>query len=214
MSEKLLQIPFLPEVNSKTPIPAISQLLNTVPKYAVGFAPWSQFPEKPKVQFGIAHNGYAVLLKYEVQEAETLARYKQPNEPVYRDSAVEFFIAFDQNGYYNLEFNSLGTCLGGYGKERINRQDQAPALLKTIQYFTQKEDSVDGQSAWSLTLLIPVSIFRFDPITSLNGKKCRVNFYKCGDDLQKPQYLAWSNIDWPTPNFHLPQFFGDAEFMY
>ncbi len=213
MSEKILQIPFLPEVKSKTPIAEIDQLLDQLPKMKLNFAPWLQYDEKPLVQFSIAHNGFAVLLRYDVSETETLARFTQPNEPVYRDSAVEFFIGFDQNGYYNLEFNSLGTCLGGYGNNREHRTDQPAALLKTIQSFAKKPVVADGLSRWSLALLIPVSIFRFDPITSLSGKKCHVNFYKCGDDLQKPQYLAWNNIDWPTPNFHLPQFFGDAEFM-
>lgn len=213
MSEKSLQIPFLPEVKTNTSLTDISSLLDKQEKHAIGFVPWPQFDYKPAVQFSIAHNGYSVLLKYDVEETETLARFTQPNQPVYRDSAVEFFIAFDQNGYYNLEFNSLGTCLGGYGADRDHRTGQPAALLKTIQALPEKKPAVGVLSKWSLTLAIPVSVFRFDPITSLNGKKCRVNFYKCGDDLLKKQYLAWSNIDWPAPNFHLPQFFGDAEFL-
>ena len=213
MSEKILQIPFLPEVSSKTPIAEIDDMLEKQAQLSLAFVPWPQYDARPLVQFSIAHSNFAVLLRYSVRETETLARFTQPNEPVYRDSAVEFFIAFDQKGYYNLEFNSLGTCLGGFGQDRDHRTGQPAALLKTIQAFAKKPAPGDGLSLWSLTLLIPVNIFRFDPITSLSGKNCRVNFYKCGDDLQKPQYLAWNNIDWPTPNFHLPQFFGDAEFM-
>jgi len=213
MSDKSLQIAFLSKVNSNTSFTDISQLLDRQEKYSIGFVPWPQFDDKPSVQFAIAHDGYAILLKYYVEEAETLARFTQPNEPVYRDSCVEFFVAFDQNGYYNLEFNSFGTCLGGYGADRDHRTGQPAALLKTIRALPEKKASADGLSRWSLTLVIPVSVFRFDPITSLSGHKCRVNFYKCGDDLQKKQFLAWNNIDWPQPNFHLPQFFGEAEFL-
>jgi hypothetical protein len=213
MSEKPLQIPFLSEVKTNTSLTVISNLLDQLEKHTIGFVPWAQFDDNPKVEFSIAHDGYAVLLKYNVEETETLARFTQPNQPVYRDSAVEFFIAFDQSGYYNLEFNSLGTCLGGYGVDRDHRTGQPAALLKTIQALPEKKSADGTLSKWSLTLVIPVSVFRFDPITSLNGKKCRVNFYKCGDDLQKKQYLTWNNINWPTPNFHLPQFFGEAEFL-
>ena len=213
MSEKSLQIPFLPEVKTNTSLTDISQLLDKQKKHLINFVPWAQFDDKPKVEFSIAHDGYAVLLKYYVEETETLARFTQPNQPVYRDSCVEFFIAFDESGYYNLEFNSLGTCLGGHGADRDHREEQPAALLKTIQALPEKKSEDGALSKWSLTLVIPVSVFRFDPVTSLHEKKCRVNFYKCGDDLKKKQYLAWSNIDWPTPNFHLPQFFGEAEFL-
>ena len=129
MSEKLLQIPFLSQVRLDMPLTDISLLLDQQEKQVIGFVPWPQFDNKPKVQFAIAHSGYAVLLKYYVEETETLARYTQPNEPVYKDSCVEFFIAFDQNGYYNLEFNSMGTCLGGYGSDRNQRKGQPAALL-------------------------------------------------------------------------------------
>jgi hypothetical protein len=213
MSEKILKIPLLTNVKAETTLPDISRMLDKLNKETIGFVPWPKFPARPEVTFTIAHNNNAILLKYYVLEAETLARFKQPNDPVYRDSCVEFFIAFDNDGYYNLEFNSLGTCLGGYGKERGKSQVQPAALLRTIETYLQKTQN-DGQlSAWSLTLEIPVSVFSFDPVTSLHGKKCRVNFYKCGDDLEKPQFLAWSNIEWPEPNFHLPQFFGEAVFL-
>lgn len=48
---------------------------------------------------------------------EHRAAYRQCNEPVFKGSYVEFFIAVDDRGnYYNFEFNTLGTRLGSYGK--------------------------------------------------------------------------------------------------
>jgi len=37
------------------------------------------------------------------------------------------------------------------------------------------------------------------------------NFYKCADKLQHPHWLNWSPVDFPKPNFHLPQSFGVLE---
>src|SRR5579862_6878805 len=99
MSDNSLQIAFLSKVNSNTSLSDISQSLDQQEKHTIGFVPWPQFDDKPRVQFAIAHDGYAISIKYYVEETETLARFTQPNEPVYRDSCVEFFIAFDQSGY-------------------------------------------------------------------------------------------------------------------
>jgi hypothetical protein len=49
-------------------------------------------------------------------------------------------------------------------------------------------------------------------ITSLSDKKYRGNFYKCGDNLPRPHFLAWNNIQSEEPNFHLSAFFGDLLF--
>ncbi|WP_350005689.1 carbohydrate-binding family 9-like protein, partial [Phocaeicola dorei] len=46
----------------------------------------------------------------------------------------------------------------------------------------------------------------------LDGMVVRANFYKCGDELQKPHFLSWSPIKIEKPDFHRPDFFGLLEF--
>ncbi len=46
---------------------------------------------------------------------------------------------------------------------------------------------------------------------SWDGIKAKANVYKCGDNLSKPHFLSWNPIHHPTPNFHLPEFFGTLE---
>jgi hypothetical protein len=41
------------------------------------------------------------------------------------------------------------------------------------------------------------------------GMILRANFYKCGDNTAQPHYIAWNAVNHPTPNFHLPQYFGE-----
>jgi hypothetical protein len=70
----------------------------------------------------------------------------------------------------------------------------------------------DDDIQWELTAAIPVSSFVHSSISSLQGAGCNANFYKCGDLLSDPHFVAWSNIESAAPNFHLPEYFGSVEF--
>ena len=219
MIEKSLHIHRLPGVSQSTPVGCIVTLLDRQKSIPINIEPWPEYPEYydvPKVSFRIAHGNDCIFIKYDVEEHEVLARYRKTNDPVYKDSCVEFFIAFgDDRAYYNLEFNRLGTCLGGFGIERENRASLPADSLETIRYersILQTKGGPEPTINWTLMLVIPVQIFRFHQLDPLKGKHCRVNFYKCGDDLTQPHYLAWNNIKAPKPDFHQPGFFGAAEF--
>jgi hypothetical protein len=211
-----LIVPFLGVGNKKFSFHEIASSLSGR-DHGIVYTPWREFSDKPQVTFSIAHNGTHIFIKYDVTEKEVLARYRHINDPVYKDSCVEFFIAFDDDpAYYNIEFNRLGTCLGRYGTERENRAELPVSLLKTIKYErTLQQVEINGEPAinWTLTVAVPVDIFYHHKLRTIQGRDCRMNFYKCGDDLSHPHYLAWNNIDWPEPNFHLPKFFGKVEFM-
>ncbi|MHA4808430.1 carbohydrate-binding family 9-like protein [Flavitalea flava] len=71
----------------------------------------------------------------------------------------------------------------------------------------------DKSIDWSLTLKIPLQVFKYDKINALTGTKARANFYKCGDECIAPHYLTWNNILAPEPNFHQPGDFGELSFL-
>jgi len=219
MSENSLYISRLPGVNQNTPVRNIVTLLEKERSNKINIQPWPVYPEYydlPKVSFKIAHGNDCIFIKYDVEEHEVLARYRNTNDPVYKDSCVEFFIAFNnENSYYNLEFNRLGTCLGGFGAFGETRTSLPAKLLETIRYersILQKKGGPEPTINWTLMLVIPIQIFCFHQADVLKGRKCRLNFYKCGDDLTQPHFLAWKNIVTPQPDFHQPDFFGDAIF--
>ncbi|MBS1529870.1 MAG: hypothetical protein JSU01_06155 [Bacteroidetes bacterium] len=211
-----LQAPFLGIANKRFSLQEIAMSLSGR-DHPIDIAPWRAFPGRPKVSFSIAHDGGHLFIKYDVTEKEVLARYKQINDPVYLDSCVEFFIVFnDDSQYYNIEFNRLGTCLGRYGAEREDRIELPIDLLKGIKSertLQQVEVGGEPEINWTLTVSVPINVFCYHKLNTAGGLDCRMNFYKCGDDLSHPHYLAWNNIDWPEPNFHLPQFFGKVEFL-
>src|ERR1700744_4408189 len=220
MNQKSLQVSLLSSVNKNTSILDISLMLDKQECNSIDTEPWPAYPEYvdlPKVTFSIAHSKDILYIKYDVKEHEVLARYKQINDPVYKDSCVEFFIGFnDDKSYYNIEFNRLGTCLGRFGSERENRTSLPVDLLEKIKYdrtLHQIKEGNDTAINWTLTVAIPIEVFCYHQFNSIQHKKSRVNFFKCGDDLSQPHYLAWNNIIAAEPDFHLPQFFGKAEFI-
>ncbi|MES2375027.1 MAG: carbohydrate-binding family 9-like protein [Bacteroidota bacterium] len=207
-----LNIPFSPHLAT---ISAASTLLDTLKKHAINIAPWASYSYKPDVSFSITYGAESIFIKYYVFEQSLRAIYRNINDPVFNDTCVEFFIAFngDEN-YYNLEFNCMGTCHAGYGDGRIKRTNLPEKVVSRIACQPVFKPQATAELVnWELTLSIPFATFRYHDITSLQNTSCRVNFYKCGDQLPVPHYLTWNAVRSDEPDFHLPQFFGEAYFM-
>jgi hypothetical protein len=209
-----LDVLFLPGNHYDTPIEKISLLLNQQSHQSIEFAPWKDFDYKPNVSFAISHGENALFLKFFVKEEEVRSTYLQANDPVYKDSCVEFFIGFNEEPeYYNFEFNCIGTCLLGFGRDR-KRTMLPKSTIEKIKHETYIK-SLDDQGLiyWELTLVIPIEAFIHHNLSGLQDIKSRANFYKCGDDLAKPHYLAWNDIKALKPDFHLSEFFAPLNFI-
>lgn len=186
-------------------------LLNDLEWHSIAYSPWiEKYPYCPEVRFQIGHSAETIYLHYEVREEFIKAEYVRINENVWEDSCVEFFLSLDgRETYYNVEYNVLGTGLVGYGPaDKSERRRLDPHLTGQISTFTRVYNRA-GDKVWNILLAIPKTIFGDDiPVE----KVVHANFYKCGDGLPNPHYLAWNNIENPTPNFHLPHYFGEVLF--
>jgi len=212
-STKDLYIPYLDGFDDLHTVEAVSTALDGHHRRHIQHAPWAAGEELPQASFAIAYGKDAIYLKYYVTERTLKAEYNQFNDPVFEDSCVEFFIAFDGDAnYYNLEFNCIGTCRAQYGKQKTERTFIPASLLKTIQHQTLVKTTVNGDIEWELTLCIPKKIFKFHPALSLEKSRAKVNFYKCGDGLPQPHFLCWSKIEAQAPEFHLSDFFREITF--
>jgi len=178
--------------------------------------PWKEFPYTPEVTLRLGYQSRAICMKYSVTENYVRARFTLPNEPVYKDSCVEFFVSPSNDGlYYNFEFNAIGNCLAAVGikgnrtyfnEDLISNIDVLPSLGRIP--FEEKQ----GKQNWNLAIRIPLDVFWKHPMESLASRTFRANFYKCGDELTQPHYLSWGKIVAPEPDFHLPDFFGEIIF--
>jgi hypothetical protein len=207
-----IEVPFIRSISQYSSINDISSALDHLSKNKIGYAPWPEYPYRPECAFAMAHGNNCIFLKFFIAEDDILARFTEPNDMVHQDSCVEFFISFNGEAeYYNLEFNCIGTCFLGYGFDREQREVASVEAVRKIKSdFLLYSDQ--GKMKWELTLLIPNDVFYHHNYAALASKTGRANFYKCGDDLPVPHYLAWNNIKSTEPNFHLPEFFGDISF--
>jgi hypothetical protein len=201
---------------AETGIEGISVFLDLQDRQYIKHAPWNAKGYKPEVSFAIAYDNGGIYLKYWVQEMHVQAVYKNINDPVYKDSCVEVFLSFNgDSNYYNLEFNCIGVALGGYGQGKHYRQGIAEEVLSQIKTLSniKPQHAVSKLHQWELTLYLPFSIFIHHKLTDLNGQVGRANFFKCGDDLPEPHFLTWTPLEYPYPEFHLPEFFGSISFL-
>ncbi|MBB5395782.1 MULTISPECIES: carbohydrate-binding family 9-like protein [unclassified Mucilaginibacter] len=205
-------IPYLTGAGNLASVEGVSQALDGLERRQIIHAPWAGTEEQPTASFALAYNDTDIYLKYYVTEHTLKAEYSKFNDPVFEDSCVEFFIAFDDDvNYYNLEFNCMGTCRAQYGQYKTGRTFLPVNLLQTIRHQTLIKQGIDNIN-WELTLCIPKNIFKFHPGLSLTKSRAKVNFYKCGDGLPQPHFLCWSRVEARKPEFHLSRFFKEVTF--
>lgn len=188
-------------------------VLNSLSKQLIEEVPWQAYPYKPAVQFVIGYNESYLFLKYFVTEKAIRAVNNKVNSTVWEDSCVEFFIGFNDTGYYNFEFNCIGTSLAGYGPSKTQRKLLPEPVVEQITTRTLMKRFPGNKTVqWELTVSIPLTTFMHHQPLTLSGRKCRGNFYKCGDLLPEPHFVTWSGIQAATPNFHMPAYFGQLHF--
>jgi len=117
-----ISIPYLNDFDDLRSVEEIAGILDAHERRQIAHAPWSTSAKQPEVSFAWAYCTEDIYLKYYVKEHTLKAEYSNFNDPVFEDSCVEFFIAFDDDAsYYNLEFNYMGTSRAQYGQHKNGR---------------------------------------------------------------------------------------------
>jgi len=212
--KKQLNVEQLENIPSGNKIKAVSLLMDKVKRNELGYAPWKEYAYVPAVEFAIAYCADTIFLKYYVNEKSIRAINSTINSAVWEDSCVELFISFgEEASYYNFEFNCIGTSLVGYGTGKHDRKLLPAHLISKIKYESAIDNHPVSDIHWELTVSIPKNLFCYNEISTFEGRMCKANFYKCGDNLPIPHFIAWANIQSEEPNFHLPDFFGALNFI-
>lgn len=161
-----------------------------------------------------------VIFKVLDQYVKSIAQEYQGK--VYEDSCVEFFFTpadNSRNGYFNLETNCGGVQLFGFNSndgvedvlikyEDYKNIEVAHSLPKLI------DNEIKEKVTWYIEYKIPIEVLSkyFENVKLVSETVWRGNFYKCADKTSHPHWLTWNKVENPTPNFHLPQFFGTLIF--
>lgn len=125
----------------------------------------------------------------------------------YEDSCLEFFISpvAGDPRYMNFEFNPNCAVGAQIGTEKANRT----RLVRADDLY--QAAAMRTETGWEITYRIPFDFIRqFYPDFSVEpGLVLRGNFYKCGNLTEAKHYISWNSIDSDTPNFHVPECFGE-----
>ncbi|MBK8946896.1 MAG: hypothetical protein IPM32_16730 [Ignavibacteriae bacterium] len=178
---------------------------------------WMQNNYSPKVEIKGCYSESSIFLNFKVFENEITATYTKINDPVYKDSCVEFFInLFPENSeaYFNFEINAIGTIYIGFGK--IGNRKILPIkdveLVKVFSTLTKPFIGNIENNFWEIKLLIPIYLLEKYYVQKFARNPAKANFYKCGDETRFVHYGCWNLIKSEKPNFHLPKYFGDLLF--
>ena len=156
----------------------------------------------PETEFWLVRCQDGFSVKFHTNEARLRSEVTRENGEVCCDSCVEFFLkpdVYDTN-YINFELNPKGVMHIGLGKDRYGRQ----LIDEDRSIFRVESDAKDGD--WSICWYIPDSFLLryFGQICPV----CRANFYKCGDETNKPHYAVWNPVESEKPDYHLSDLFG------
>lgn len=186
-----------------------------VPPLSIDHYLWLANGYEPRVEARLCWSPGFLYVRFRAEEKRIRVRYTKFQDPVYKDSCVEFFVdMFPEKrlGYVNFETNAAGTLLAAFGPDRTHRASLWPEDLAGFAVDSQIPGPIDGEhgaDAWTLEYRVPMGLFRkLYGEDVVPGRRAAANFYKCGDETERPHYGAWSRVESPSPDFHRPEFFG------
>ena len=193
---------------------------SNVPSVPIQNYLWVNNGYRPEVEVRLCYSKRFIYVHFRVSERRIRARCTRFQDPVYKDSCVEFFVdPFPEKklGYINIETNALGAMLIAIGQGQEKRTPLKKADLKHLEMAASVKNPVNGfhgAGFWTLSYKLPLSLFaKYYGERLRPGRQAMGNFYKCGDETEFPHYGTWSRVDSPRPDFHRPEYFGKIIFM-
>ncbi len=182
-----------------------------------------QVPDhRPHVLAKLAWNDNALSVIFRVEDRYVRAVLKKYQDPVCLDSCVEFFFTPGANlgfSYFNIEINCGGTMLFWWhpeGKKAIPVATKDGDTVEVGHTLSKIVDPEIGEpTTWTIEYRLPFAVVqKYCPDASQPAPDViwKANFYKCADATSHPHWLTWSFVDHPTPQFHLPRYFGTLKF--
>ncbi|HNX27653.1 MAG TPA: carbohydrate-binding family 9-like protein, partial [Phycisphaerae bacterium] len=183
---------------------------------------------RPVILCKATHSGDQIHIFFKVDDNYVRSVNTRMQDPVSRDSSVEFFVMPPNptGAYFNFEINAGGTLylsyvedpsrkpLGPLAKFTLVDEKWLPELHIKHSMPTVVEPEIQQPTTWTIQFSAPVALFEEymdKKLGRLGGQTWRANFYKCGDKTSHPHWASWTEIG-SELNFHLPERFGTIIF--
>ena len=172
-------------------------------KFPISIYKWEKYDYCPPTWGEVKLTDKTLYIKMTSLESNPFARYTHgPDAKVCCDSCVEFFFSFNnlQPAYLNIEMNSIGGYYCAYHPELGVKEYCSPFAEGGAPKATVLDDMWYAEATFDLDTL--KKFFGLTEVTSFAA-----NFYKCGDETEKPHYGMHNEVIWEQPSFHRPEFF-------
>ncbi len=200
--------------------PGGAGLWRAIPALTIENYLWLDNGYRPRVEVKVGYTGRFIYTSFLVFEKRVRIRYLDFQDPVWKDSCVEFFIdpfPEKERGYINIETNASGAMLIAFGPDRENRAPIPKEDLPGFEIAASIKGKIDGEhgaDSWTLGYRLPLALFEnYYGASVTPGRQARANFFKCGDETDPPHFGAWNPVLVASPDFHRPEFFGRVLFL-
>ena len=167
-------------------------------------------PYRPNTYFKMGVVGEDLVAKLQCYEENPRAVFENRDDPIYRDSCLEFFVApiEGREEYVNVEMNSKGAFLCEFGKGKYDRVFVSSLTDSSPIVEAFKSEDMNG-AFWGVTVKLTKAFLQeLYKIEKFDFTTVKANFYKCGDDCEIQHYLAFSPVTTLPPGFHNPECFA------
>jgi hypothetical protein len=180
---------------------------------------------RPITQARLLYDDRNLYVQFFVHDRYVVCQGTRYQDPVCRDSCVEFFVQpRASSGYFNFEVNCGGTLLLYYIEDPTRTPDGfvrytrvSPELGGRVRICHSMPPVVlpeqPGPVDWQIGYQIPWDVLEayVGPLGALPGQEWQGNFYKCADESSHPHWACWSPIG-EELNFHQPRYFAPLRF--
>jgi len=193
--------------------------IETCGKALIREASWS-CRRKPEAWAYMGYvDGEGLWVRMVCRETDPRRIYTKHRDPVWKDSAMEVFLAFPKKGeklsnhtlYLNFEINANGALFAQRGTGRSDRV----FVPERVYAECGCRAWIEGE-LWKAQLLAPEWYLKEGCGWEYRAGDGQVmppfycNFYKISEAPDIEHYLSYSRIESEVPNFHLPLWFAEV----
>ena len=177
--------------------------------------PWDETGYTPEGTITMVHNDEALRVRLTSPVGDPTILTTTDGGPVWEDNCPELFLMpypATNKEYINFECNAFGAMVIGKGEDRHDRED----LVKEFKPKLNVQAVITPGEGFEITYTIPfMELNRFYHTAPLSGGSViRFNAFICGEATPIAHFGSFFPIKSPEPDFHRPEYFGEARLMY